>query len=108
VAHHGENRKKDLFRPNKGMLYGWSEKNLELYKKGSLKPVLINMDDGSQEFYSLTDEFHHKSGKASPEYAFRDVSLCKNLQANLNSSVAEQAIAAHVKRQVRSIFVIYD
>ena len=97
MAHHGENRKKGLFRPNKGKLYGWTEKNLELYKKGSLKPVLINMDDGSQEFYSLTNKFHHKSGKGSPEHAFRDVSLCKNLQTNLNSSVAEQANAAMSK-----------
>ena len=52
MAHHGENRQKDLFAPNKGMLYKWCEENLKLYDTGCLKPVTINLDDGSKDFYS--------------------------------------------------------
>ena len=94
MAHHGENRQKDLFAPNKGMLYKWCEENLKLYDTGCLKPVTINLDDGSKDFYSLTDKFHHKCGKRGPEKAFRDLHMCKNLSSMLNSSVAEQANAA--------------
>ncbi|XP_078487093.1 uncharacterized protein LOC144745155 [Ciona intestinalis] len=88
VAHHGEARMKDLFRPNKGMLYAYTKENLALYEEGNLTPVSINLDT-CNEFYSLNDRFHHKSKKKCAERFFRDINNCPGL-LNVNTSIAEQ------------------
>ena len=60
MAHHGENRQKGLFAPNKGMLYKWCEENLKLYDTGCLKPVTINLDDGSKDFITNVENVDRK------------------------------------------------
>jgi len=86
-----------MFSPNKGMLYQWTEENLHLYKEGLLQATSINVDMNSQEFYSLTDRFHHRSQKSRPQKAFRSVENCLNLASTLNTSVAEQCNATMIK-----------
>nr|XP_026690518.1 uncharacterized protein LOC113474284 [Ciona intestinalis] len=91
VAHHGENRKTGMFKPHKGMLFEWSEENLQREKEGQLKPVEINLQSNAQ-FYSLIDRFHMRSKKKCPEKTFRSLALAKNLSL-VNSSIAEQTNA---------------
>nr|XP_039253461.1 uncharacterized protein LOC120330648 isoform X3 [Styela clava] len=88
VAHHGENRKNGLFYPYKGMLYEYSEENLKALDQGKLQPVMLNINQNPDKFYSLLDRFHTKSKKTSAEKEFRNLKNC--LDMKVNTSIAEQ------------------
>ena len=87
MAHHGERRQTDLFKPHKGMLYSWTDENLQKAEEKKLKPVKLNLDKDSTEYYSLYDRFHFSSAKKSNERLFRDIRQC---DLSVNTSVAEQ------------------
>lgn len=81
-----------MFKPFKGMLFEWTENNIQLSNEGRLPPIDINLNSQQcDRFYSLNDKFHHKTKKRSAEKNFRDIRLCKDLM--LNTSIAEQCNA---------------
>lgn len=75
-----------MFRPHKGMLYKRTDDNIELYEKGLLQPVTVNVT--AEKYFSLHGRFHAKSKTKSWEKSFRDLSNCIDL--DINSSIAEQ------------------
>ena len=90
VAHHGENRQPGMFRPYKGMLYEWTSENLKLQKEGTLPLASVELSNNNgSKFYSLSDRFHARAKKKSPEESFRNLKNCSNLK-EINTSIAEQ------------------
>ncbi|XP_077967886.1 uncharacterized protein LOC120344994 isoform X2 [Styela clava] len=96
VAHHGEARKRGIFGPDKGMLFAYTDKNLELEKHGSLPQVKLD----AHKKYSLCDRFHTRSKKKTAENSFRNLKYCSDL--NINTSVAEQE-NAHMAKDRSSV-----
>lgn len=78
-----------MFSPYKGMLFEFTERNLDLEKAGNLEPVTLKLHENPGTYYSLSDRFHQRSKKHSAEKSFRDLKYCSDLTF-LNSSVAEQ------------------
>ena len=86
IALHGEQRYPGMFKPFKGMLFEWSDNNLELEKENNLPKVSIDTASG-KAFYSLCDAFHVQSKKKGPSISFRNL---RNTNLMINSSVCEQ------------------
>ncbi|XP_076817966.1 uncharacterized protein LOC143463382 [Clavelina lepadiformis] len=87
VAHHGENRQPGMFRPYKGMLYEWTSENLKLQKEGTLPLASVELSNNNgSKFYSLSDRFHARAKKKSPEESFRNLKNCSNLK-EINTSI---------------------
>ena len=82
-----------MFRPFKGMLFEWNERNLELHKQNNLPVVKVNTT-AVNAFYSLCDAFHIKSKKKGPSIPFRNL---RHTDLMINSSVCEQQNADMAK-----------